>query len=455
MSRLIGNFLTSQVADLIPRISPYKRRDECNGGTIFNIDKLDFIYLDRSGYEFVLGIDDKKKVNELIGLVHKKTKIPYITCCLSILQHLKVLNDNGFISIDNLPDYKIRTIPKDTFPKINAPNQVSWLITNECNLRCSHCGNTSRAKKENELSTEEGKELIADLAHNGVFVLDISGGEPLIRKDAIELFRYARSLGLEMGMTTNGTLVNEKIARELKEVGMYNIHVSLDGIGEVHDRFRNMERTFMKVYNTIRLFKKYEVPFGITTSISKLNFNDLENIKEFVITEKINSWEIYYAIPIGCMQQKIALDEKELLEFSKKIEQFKKELDGKCRIFLGDSLGYYGRYKIRDEHWNGCLAGLNHLAIDPEGNIKGCPIHPNELIEGNIRKDDLMEIWRSDKTFLYNRRPQKLEKHCKSCKHNKICRGGCKALMYCLTGDLKYNPMCLHHLESKNNRKGT
>jgi len=448
-SNIFGNYFISQVKDFVPIKCKFNKRKEENGGTIFNKEELDIIYLDNIGFNFFNVIDGKKTIKEIIENLHKNTHLSYHKLCLSILQHIKILNEKKFIYIKKLPNYKIKMNKDKSIPRIKAPNQVSWLMTNECNLRCSHCGNTSRAKKENELTTKEAKDFIKCIADNRVFILDISGGEPLIRKDAIELFKYARSLGLEMGMTSNGTLVTEKLAKELKEVGMYNIHISLDGIGEVHDKFRNMKGTFDKVYNTIKLFKKYKVPFGITTSISKLNFSDFEKIKDFVIKENIKSWEIYYAIPIGCMQRKIALDEKELVEFSKKIEEFKKELDGKCKIFLGDSLGYYGKHKIRDEPWNGCLAGLNHLAIDPEGNIKGCPIHPNELIEGNIRKDDLMKIWQSDDTFSYNRKPQKLEKHCKSCKHNNICRGGCKALMYCLTGNLKYNPMCLKHIESK------
>lgn len=448
-SEILGDYFISPVKDLILTKCNFNSRKEEQGYTIFNKDKLDFLYIDKIGHDFFINIDGKRSIKEISQTIKGKNQISYYKICLSILQNLKFLKEKEFIFIDNLPDYKIRVKKDYSFPKISAPNQISWLMTNECNLRCSHCGNTSRAKKENELTTKEAKDFIKYIADNGVFVLDISGGEPLIRKDAIELFKYARSLGLEMGMTSNGTLVTEKLAKELKEVGMYNIHISLDGIGEVHDKFRNMKGTFDKVYNTIKLFKKYKVPFGITTSISKLNFSDFDRIKDFVIKENIKSWEIYYAIPIGCMQKKIALDEKELVKFSKKIEQFKKELDGKCKIFLGDSLGYYGKHKIRDEPWNGCLAGLNHLAIDPEGNIKGCPIHPNELIEGNIRKDDLMKIWQSNDTFSYNRKPQKLEKHCKSCKHSEICRGGCKALMYCLTGNLKYNPMCLKYIESK------
>jgi radical SAM protein with 4Fe4S-binding SPASM domain len=300
----------------------------------------------------------------------------------------------------------------------------------------------------NELTTTEAIQFVNDCAKHKVFILNISGGEPFIRKDFFEILEQARDLGIEIGITTNGTIINEETVKKLQKLSPFNIHISFDGIGKVHDSFRNKSGVYSKVIETIALFKKYNIPFGLTTSISKLNFHDIDNIKDFVKREGITSWEIYYAIPIGNLAKNMALSDKEYVELAKKVDSYKKELASMCNIFVGDSLGYFCDYKIRDEEWKGCLAGLNHCAIGSEGEIKGCPIQPDEFIEGNIRKDNLFDIWRNPRSFKYNREPIVLEKHCKKCKYSKECRAGCKTAMYTQHTGLTYNNLCVRHIQS-------
>ncbi len=120
-------------------------------------------------------------------------------------------------------------------------------------------------------------------------------------------------------------------------------------------------------------------------------------------------------------------------------------------IFVGDNLGYFDRYNMQED-WQGCRAGISICAIDSEGNVKGCPIHPNFLIEGNLREKSLYEIWNDKKSFGYNRNAKpKLKKQCGKCKFSKICRGGCKASMYSQRKNFKYNDYCLKFIQEKEN----
>jgi len=281
-----------------------------------------------------------------------------------------------------------------------------------------------------------------------VFIFNVSGGEPFIRKDWYEILSYARSKNIEVAITSNSTLINEDIARKLKELKIFNIHLSLDGVGETHDYFRNRKGVFDKVVNAINLFKKYEVPFGITTAVSKRNFGKLDELAEFVKDNNIFSWEIYSAIPLGCMDRQEALSQKETLEFAKKIFGFRNNLKG-TKIFVGDNLGYFDRYNMQED-WRGCRAGISICAIDSEGNVKGCPIHPNFLIEGSLRNKSLYEIWNDKKSFGYNRNAKpKLKKQCGKCQHSKICRGGCKASMYSQHKNFECNDYCLKFIEEE------
>jgi len=156
----------------------------------------------------------------------------------------------------------------------------------------------------------------------------------------------------------------------------------------------------------------------------------------------------YSAIPLGCMDRQEALSQKETLEFSKKISKFRNELKN-THIFVGDNLGYFDRYNMQED-WSGCRAGISICAIDSEGNVKGCPIHPNIFIEGNLRTRTLQKIWGDEKSFGYNRNAKsKLKEHCKKCEYAKICRGGCKSSMYAWRKNFECNDYCLKFIEEK------
>jgi AdoMet-dependent heme synthase len=446
---MLSRIFLKDIANEIPKKKSSKIRSESFGKTIFNIDNLKLIYVDQFGFFIYNSIDGNKTVINIFDEVSKNKKLPKSILSVMFLNYLSYFQKEEFIEINKLvPSANFnRKITKQ--PLISAPNQISWIITNQCNLRCSHCANKNSMKLENELSTKEAIDFVKECSKNGTFILNISGGEPFARRDLFEILTNARELGLEIGITTNGTLIDENVVQEIKKISPFNIHISFDGIREVHDKFRNKKGVFDKVMNSIRLFKKYNIPFGLTTSISKLNFHNLHEIKEFVKNEKIRSWEIYYAIPIGNLSKDMALSDEEFVQLAKKVSEYKKELSEISHVFVGDSLGYFCEYNIREEEWQGCLAGLNHCAIGPEGEIKGCPIQPDEFIEGNIRDENFIDIWRDKNSFKYNRNPSPLEKHCKKCKYSKQCKAGCKTSMYNQHKKLTYNNLCVRHIESR------
>jgi MoaA/NifB/PqqE/SkfB family radical SAM enzyme len=116
---------------------------------------------------------------------------------------------------------------------------VVWNSTRTCNLNCIHCYMDSEAKKySGELTTEEAKQMIDDLADFKVPVLLFSGGEPLIRPDILELAEYAGSKGIRPTLSTNGTLISREVAQRIKDIGVGYVGISLDGLREVNDKFR-------------------------------------------------------------------------------------------------------------------------------------------------------------------------------------------------------------------------
>lgn len=162
--------------------------------------------------------------------------------------------------------------------KSNKPIVV-WNMTNQCNLKCVHCYATATSHtQDGELSTDEGKDFLEDIAAYGCPVVLFSGGEPFMRADLLELAQYADSLGLRPVVSTNGTLITEEMAKAAKESGIKYIGVSLDGLASVNDEFRGVQGTFERAVNGMRNSLKAGVKTGLRFTITKHNREDLSGV---------------------------------------------------------------------------------------------------------------------------------------------------------------------------------
>ena len=149
---------------------------------------------------------------------------------------------------------------------------VVWNITRRCNLKCIHCyAHANETSTKDELSTEEGKKLIDDLAGFGVPVILFSGGEPLVRKDLPELASYAVEKGMRAVISTNGTLITDNVAKELKDIGLSYVGISLDGTEKINDRFRGVNGAFKSAMNGIRSCKKAGIKVGLRFTVNNHN----------------------------------------------------------------------------------------------------------------------------------------------------------------------------------------
>jgi len=164
---------------------------------------------------------------------------------------------------------------------------VVWNTTRACNLNCIHCyARAVHQSHDRELTTEEGFNLIDDLATFGVPVLLFSGGEPLLRSDLPELTRYAVSKGMRAVISTNGTLISEEKAMLLRDTGVSYVGISLDGLEKVNDHFRGVEGAFKKAVNGIKNCQNAGLKVGLRFTINKLNIDQVPGI--FDLAEKMN-----------------------------------------------------------------------------------------------------------------------------------------------------------------------
>lgn len=175
-----------------------------------------------------------------------------------------------------------------------------WNVTRRCNLRCIHCYSASGdAPARDELSTEEATAMLEDLAGFGCPAVLLSGGEPLLREDILELIARANRLGLRTVLSTNGTLITPELAERLRQAGLSYAGVSLDGMGKTNDRFRGAEGAFDRALGGIRNCVRAGLRVGLRLTMTAHNIADLPDIFSLVCDEGIARVCFYHLVPTG------------------------------------------------------------------------------------------------------------------------------------------------------------
>ena len=309
-------------------------------------------------------------------------------------------------------------------------------ITSRCNAHCEHCGSSCGDKiPKDEITGEEIKGVLDDIASNPNYnpnniMLNITGGEPLVRKDLFDLMKYATSLGFHWGMVTNGMLITQEIVDKMIEAGVYSVSVSIDGTKETHEKFRQVPNCYEKIINGIKLMNKSnKIPaIQVITCVNKKNIDELEDIYKLLIELKVKDWRIIEVDPIGRAKdnKEILLDADEYKRMFDYILEKRNTDDGMtisygCGHFLGDE--YEKKIRRNDTPFL-CTAGIVTGCILSNGDIYVCPdvARRKELIQGNIRKDKFTEVW--DKKFKpYRKVYRTSNSKCKNCKDWKKCMG--------------------------------
>lgn len=235
-----------------------------------------------------------------------------------------------------------------------------WNVTRTCNLRCIHCYTDSESRKyPGELSTEEGKALIEELARFQIPALLFSGGEPLARLDLFDLVAHARTLGIRPTLSTNGTLITPETAWRIKDAGFTYVGISLDGVNEVNDRFRGVEGAFDRAVRGFKACVAVGQRVGLRLTLTRHNFLNLHQIFDFIERERIDRACFYHLVYSGRGSQ-IAGD-----DLSR--EETRQALD----IILERTADFHRRGLNKeiltvDNHVDGIYLYLKLLQSDPE-----------------------------------------------------------------------------------------
>lgn len=338
---------------------------------------------------------------------------------------------------------------------IGYPAHPAWEVTNACNLKCIHCHASSGKPGPDEMTTEEAKRFIDQLAQVREFrMLVYTGGEPLVRPDIFELMEHSRKAGFVNVLASNATLITEEVALKLRSVGVAGVAVSLDSCrADVHNGIRGNPHAFELALQGMRNVRKAGMLLQVNTTAMEYNFDELRELIDLADDMGASIMLMYQLVPVGrggeiasatldtAMNERLL---KYLAEEQRNVSLIVEPVAGpQYWPFLMEREGKTGArsMKAASRVFHGCAAGRGFVYIKPNGDIWPCPFI--EVSAGNVRETDFATIWRDGEVFRQLRNRENLLKGtCGECAYRSMC-GGCRGRAMAVTGDLMApDPSC-------------
>lgn len=353
----------------------------------------------------------------------------------------------------------------------NAPFLVIWETTQACDLACKHCRAEAQPNRHpDELTTTEAKRLLTDIRKFGPIIFVFSGGDALKRSDIVELTRFGCDLGLRMAITPATTpLCTRERLEELYHAGMSRLAVSLDGsTAAVHDEFRQVQGSFDHGLRILETAREIGMSTQVNTVVARHNVDDFGVMADLLSGLGIVFWEVFFLIPMGRARP-------EDVAGAKAFESIFNELYDLAKIVPFDikatAAPHYSRVVLqrkalekrageRSESTDVLTDGVAHSLKDGLGRARGVndgdgfmfvshigDIFPSGFLPksaGNVRTDDLVDVYRNAPLFKQLRDKSLLKGKCGVCEYLPVC-GGSRARAYAITGDpFEAEPFCDH-----------
>jgi AdoMet-dependent heme synthase len=286
----------------------------------------------------------------------------------------------------------------------------------------------AKKRDRTELTTDQGKMLIDQIAEVGKPILVLSGGEPLLREDIFKLAKYGVKKGLRMTMGTNGTLINDHIAKKIASSGICTVAVSIDSSSpKVHDEFRGVNGSWKRAIKGIEACIRNGVNVQFNITITRQNYDDVENIFSLAENYNIRDAHLFFLVSTG--------RGKELNDVSPEMYEgmlhfiFKWNRDNSLKVkptCAPQFMRIAKQLGVDASRWSrGCIAGISYCRIYPDGSVTPCPYLPIKV--GNVKDNSFKEIWFGSKTLNALRNyEENLQGKCRVCEYSTIC-GGCRA----------------------------
>jgi len=349
--------------------------------------------------------------------------------------------------------------PTPLVPARRPPGPVViWNLIRRCNLTCKHCYSISADRDfPGELGTAEVLAVMEDLKSFGVPVLILSGGEPLLRPDLFDISRRAKEMGFYVGLSSNGTLIDDGNIAQIAGLNYDYVGISIDGLRERHDRFRRRAGAYDASFRAIRLCRDHGLKVGLRFTMTMDNAAELPQMLALLRDEDIDKFYLSHLNYAGRGNRnrrddathKVTRWAMDLL-FDACLEDLSAGREREYVTGNNDADGVYllhwvarrfpalrERLRARLAQWGGNSSGVNVANIDNLGNV-----HPDTFwwhySLGNVRERPFSEIWRDTSDPIMEglkRSPRRIKGRCGACRYLDICGGNTRVRALQMTGD--------------------
>jgi radical SAM protein with 4Fe4S-binding SPASM domain len=452
-------FGRQQIPALFSFVS-YRREDF--GGYLFNPYLFQELPLDEFEMAVVERCDGRTTAHDLVETLCRQFRTDRATAESSLVAALHKLNGHFALRWrdtqqdvqDLAQDSHVGTGERNTLhcrqvPQqgcLSAPLSIIWEITHACNLGCLHCLSACGRMASGELSTEEAKALIDQLARARVFSITLGGGEPLVRDDVFELIEHATARNMAVRLSTNGYAVTEETLRRLADLNVFSVQVSVDGLEDTHDFLRQRKGAFERAIKALRLFGLAGYHTFMTVTASASNMDEVPTLVDVALQLGVSTFKVSPYVPLGRAVQnksKLIVSHAGIKELASRMRQ-KQQLAKNAMYLQVDGLFPWlldpepPRTSWSGTYGPGCSAGVSQVVVSYDGAVYACP-YMRDTTAGNIHQANIMDIWRNESFFARLRLldQNQIRGKCRDCAYRPShCSGGCRGAAMAAFGDL-------------------
>lgn len=364
------------------------------------------------------------------------------------------------------------------------PFVVIWEMTRACDLACVHCRAAAQSRRSNfELTTAEGFSLLDDIKKLDPRVFVITGGDPLKREDLYDTIAYAKKIGLEPSVTPSATpLLTPEAITKMKQHGVARLAISLDASNAPsHDAFRRVPGSFDLTIRAIRAAQSENIPVQINSTVSRRTVDDMENLANLLTQfDNVVMWSVFFLVPTGRAKTADMIEPEEVEQLFGKLYAISQRVNFNVRT---TEAMHYRRYVLQQMNGGSCegLIDAKSGLVDPStlfvnmipskiprgiqpNAITRAPRGVNEakgfafishigdvypsgflpLKAGNVKKESLVDIYRTSEVFMSLRDTSRLKGKCGVCEFRELC-GGSRSRAWSVTGDVfQSDPICTY-----------
>ena len=338
-----------------------------------------------------------------------------------------------------------------TFDFEDRPFIVIWEVTRACSLACRHCRAEANPRRHPlELTTVEAFRFIEQVARCKPTFFVMTGGDPIHRLDLKSLIRYATERGLRVSLSPSATPRFAKAdLSEFKDAGVERLSLSLDGSNaETHDRFRGVRGTWNWTMEAIANAALAGIPIQINTTFTRQNLCEFDNFVRVLDAIHPALWSVFQLVPTGRGKRDDLLTAEEMEDLFERLAGLSRTATYDIKTTEGQ---HYRRVVLQQSPGGkpsgsraplGINDGKGFVFVSHIGDVQPSGFLP--LTAGNVRKDELLDVYRNSPLFRDLRNTSLLKGKCGRCGFNKIC-GGSRARAYAVTGDyLESEPLCAY-----------